>query len=181
MRLFIALDVPDAWREAARDALDALPAEARAALRAVPAERLHVTLRFIGEYPEGGVTRLEQALDEQVGAVDLQMALGRAGTFGRSVVWLGVEGDGLAGLVARVEQAVRAAGVAASEERFSGHLTIARTRGRMDARQWNALDAAVRALPAPPRSPVHVRSVVLFESASEGGALVYRALHRTVG
>ena len=109
------------------------------------------------------------------------MTLGRAGTFGRSVVWLGVEGDRLADLVGRMEQAVRAAGVAASEERFSRHLTIARTRGRVDARQWGAIDAAVRALPAPPRSPARVRSVVLFESASEGGALVYRALHRTGG
>ena len=58
MRLFIALKIPDAWREAARAAVEALPDEARAVLRAVPAERLHITLRFVGEYPEDGLPRL---------------------------------------------------------------------------------------------------------------------------
>ncbi len=161
--------------------MDALPAEARALLRPVPPERLHVTLRFIGEHPEDGVPTLQQALDEHVASVDLDIALGRAGTFGRSVVWLGVEGAGLDDLVRRVEQAVRAAGVAPSEERFSGHLTIARARGRPDARQWDALAAAVRALPPPPRLPARVRSVVLFQSVTAGGVLTYRALHRTGG
>ncbi len=178
MRLFIALEIPDAWREAARDAIAGLPSEARAVLRAVPPERLHVTLRFIGEYPEDGLSGLRQALDERVGGGDLDIMLGRAGTFGRSVVWLGVEGDGLAGLVGRVEQAVGAAGVR-TPDGFTGHLTIARTRRRVDGRQWDAIANAVRTLPAPPRSPARVRSVVLFESAFEGGALVYRALHRT--
>lgn len=178
MRLFIALEIPDAWREAARDTLAALPAEARAVLRAVPPDRLHVTLRFIGEYPEDGLPGLRQALDEHAGNVDLEMALGRAGTFGRSVVWLGVEGDGLAGLVGQVEQAAGDAGVRAPDG-FTGHLTIARTRGRVNGRQWDAVARAVHALPAPPRSPARVRAVVLFESAFEGGALVYRALHRT--
>lgn len=178
MRLFIAIEIPAAWREAARDALAALPAEARSVLRAVPAERLHVTLRFIGEYPEEGLPGLRQALDEHVGGVDLEMTLGRVGTFGRSVVWLGVEGDGLADLVGRLERAVGAVGVPPTQDGFSGHLTIARARGRVDARRWAAAVDAVRALRAPPRSPVRVRSVVLFESAAEGGALVYRVLHR---
>lgn len=182
MRLFVALEVPDAWRESARAALEALPAPARTLLRPERPERperLHVTLRFIGEYPEGDLPRLRQALDEYVSGVDLVMELRAAGMFGGSVVWLGVESEGLAGIVGRVEQAMGAAGLPPRAEAFTGHMTIARTRRRLDALQRAALASALHSLPAPPRSPVRVRSAVLFESTREGGASIYRALHRT--
>ncbi len=179
MRLFIALEVPDSWRESARAALEALPAPARALLRPERPERLHVTLRFIGEHPEDGLPRLRQALDDYVSGVDLVMEVRAAGAFGGSVVWLGVESEGFTGLVRRVEQAMVAAGVPPRAEAFTGHMTIARTRRRLDALQRAALASALHSLPVPPRSPVRVRSAILFESAREGGTSIYRALHRT--
>lgn len=150
-------------------------------LRPEPPERLHVTLRFIGEYPEGDLPRLRQALDEHVGGIDLVMELMPAGTFGGSVIWLGVESGGFAGVVERVEQAMAAAGVPPRPEAFTGHMTIARTRRRLGARQRAAFASMLDSLPVPPRSPARVRSVVLFESVQEGGKSIYRALHRTGG
>ncbi|TAK74880.1 MAG: RNA 2',3'-cyclic phosphodiesterase [Dehalococcoidia bacterium] len=179
MRLFVALEVPEPWREAARAAVEALPVEVRTWLRPERPERLHVTLWFIGEYPEAGVARLRTVLDEYVGSVDLVMELRAAGTFGGSVVWLGVQSEDLDGLVGRVEQAMATAGVAPRDEAFTGHMTIARARRRLDARQRRELAAALRSLPAPPRSPVRVRSATLFESTQERGVSIYRALHRT--
>ena len=59
MRLFIAIEVTEAWRTAAaaqqRALFDALPIEMHRSLRPVREELMHLTMRFLGEVVEGGI------------------------------------------------------------------------------------------------------------------------------
>ncbi|MYE31645.1 MAG: RNA 2',3'-cyclic phosphodiesterase, partial [Chloroflexi bacterium] len=97
MRLFLAIELPDPWlREAAR-ALDALAAalgDDADVLRPVALDRMHLTLRFLGEVDEDVVPALDEALRASAPAVGVDLELTAPGTFGSaartSVVWLGL-------------------------------------------------------------------------------------------
>ena len=69
MRLFVALDLPDA----VRTGLGAWGEEALGdpALRPVPVENLHVTLAFLGYRPEQEIERVATAVEESAGPAPL--------------------------------------------------------------------------------------------------------------
>lgn len=120
MRFFVALELPEDWRTAAvevRAALEArLGEESARALRGVDPKLLRLTLRFLGEFPDAAVPRLQAELDRALDSVDLNLAIGGVGGFGGrnriQVVWLGVAGDlaGLRTLADRVDHACIEAG-----------------------------------------------------------------------
>ena len=204
MRLFVSLEAPKAWRAAATacqvallDAVEAIDEDAQDALRVVKPELMHVTLRFLGEVEEAGVARLQAALDA-VEVPEIRLTLGRAGTFGApSPTWAiylaiaeGVEGglDALRGLVARVEAAVRLAGLTAQRDdvhehgrQFTPHLTLARVQRSAKPDVRRAIDEAVRALDAPPPLVYVAREIVLVRSYLEGPVPRYEVLSRHGG
>src|SRR5665811_1656667 len=121
MRLFVAAEVPDSWREAVagvQGAIERASGVARADdgsggdVRWVDPALLHVTLCFLGAVDPSAVPRLGEALDRAVPPLDLTLALGDPGTFGpparTSVIWLGLGGDTsqLSDVARRVEAAV---------------------------------------------------------------------------
>jgi 2'-5' RNA ligase len=186
VRLFVALELPDAWRDVAielRATLDGvLDAESARALRWVQPDLLHLTLRFLGEFPETNLDRLRAALDRHVPPAGLDLSLAGAGRFGTprrmQAVWLGVDGDrgGLEALAARVEQACVDAGVAPDARAFQPHITLARVRERTSPETRTRVAAAVDTLPAPEPSPFHVREVALVRSTLGNGAPRYDVL-----
>ena len=126
-RLFVGLFVPAA---AARE----LHATVRGLLRGagfrfVPPEEIHLTLRFVGETPEGGIEALREGLGRSLaGLAAPRLRLARTGSFPETgsarVLWVGVDEDpGTEGRLAALASAV-AAGPA--EEPFQPHLTVAR-------------------------------------------------------
>jgi 2'-5' RNA ligase len=187
VRLFVAIELTETWREAAvatRHALeDALDAHAARALRWVDPELLHLTLRFLGEYPDDEVGRLRSALAAEVRDVDLELTLSGAGTFGpparTSTVWLGLDGnlEGLAALVAAVERAVVDAGAGPDDRPFAAHVTIARVRERAGGSERRAVARAVAEIEAP-RVTLRARQVALVRSFLGNGAPRYEVLAR---
>ena len=191
MRLFVAIEASDGWREVAgevRDALDAaLGDETAARLRWVAPELLHLTLRFIGEVDEHQAAALQRALDT-AGPVDLALSLGAAGTFGpparTQVVWLAVGGDeaGLIALADRVERAVAASGLPAGDRssgaHFRAHLTLARVHRRATRDQRLAIAQAVAALANPAPSLFRARSLALVRSHLGAGPVRHELLSR---
>jgi 2'-5' RNA ligase len=131
LRLFVALDLPDA----ARDALAALGAAADAAVwRAVKPESLHVTLAFLGWRPPSDVDAIEPVIAAEDGGPAPRLALRpvlllpprRA-----RVLTVELQEDGLRALQARVSSGLEAVGVYTPEERpFRPHVTVARLRPR---------------------------------------------------
>lgn len=141
-------------------------------LRWVRADGLHLTVRFVGNTDEPTAGAVREAL-RAVRAVPFEVELGALGTFGgrnASVLWLGVArgSDGLAGLAAGCETAVRAAGVAPEDRPFRPHLTLARAGSRREA---------LPALPPPPAlEPWRVDEFVLFQSRRGPGGSIYTPL-----
>lgn len=187
MRLFIAIEAPDAWRVAAEAQqaalLAALPGATRRALRPVRPELLHLTLRFLGEVDEGAVDPLQAALDG-VPPFRVELALAPAATFGPAartgVVWLGIGGevDALRALARAVEGAVRLAGAPPDDRPFAAHLTLARVGRSASAEDRGAVAAAVRALDPPPPLPFVADQLVLVRSHLGGPAPRYEVLSR---
>lgn len=126
MRLFVAVRPPPHVVAA----LAGLPRPERPGLRWTPPEQWHVTLRFFGAVDAGEVQAAargvaEAAADEPPARARLGPEVGR---FGRRVLQVPVAG--LEPLAAAV--VARTAGVGRSPEPrpFTGHLTLARNRGR---------------------------------------------------
>jgi 2'-5' RNA ligase len=131
LRLFVALELP----EAARDALAAVRPDPEVWRRVAP-EALHVTLAFLGSRAPEDVASIEPVVAAEAGGAAPRLELGdvlllpprRA-----RVLTVAVEDlDGtLAALQARVSGALAAAGVYTPETRpFRPHVTIARLRPR---------------------------------------------------
>ena len=188
MRLFLAIEIPDAWRREATRALGALTAAlddgARPLLRPVDADRLHLTVRFLGEVDGTLLAPLRSALAEAVPPVAVDLALAPAGSFGpparTNVAWLGVGGDreALRDLAARVERAVAAAGLPPDRREPRPHLTLARVRPRATAAQRRAIAHAVAALAPPPPLPHRAERLALVHSRLTVNGPDYEVLAR---
>jgi 2'-5' RNA ligase len=130
VRVFVALDIP----EAVRAEIGALVAKLRPACRAARWTRIegaHVTLKFIGEVSPEKVEPIKAAL-AQIRVTDLiEMKFRNVGFFpneGRPrVFWAGIEsGADLVALAAAVERDLEPLGIAREQRSFSPHLTLAR-------------------------------------------------------
>ncbi len=135
IRLFVSVEMPQELREKVARLAAELPSDA---ITPVRPETMHMTLRFIGEVPESGVPAIERMLKEvEFGA--FQVPVKGVGVFPSEnyvrVVWAGAQSPELDALAGKVIGALR--GVGKEEARgFSAHLTIARVKKKLDAREF---------------------------------------------
>jgi 2'-5' RNA ligase len=133
VRLFFAIELHDALRVALHHAVAPLRA-AEPDLAWVGMEKLHLTMKFIGDVDEGGMERLAAA----AGAVAAQhrpfdLTLGGVGAFPNfrraRVVWMGVESEPRLELLHHdLEVACGDAGFEVEGRPFRPHITLARVR-----------------------------------------------------
>ena len=187
MRLFLAIELPEPWRREAARTLDALTAalgDDASVLRPVALDRMHLTVRFLGEVEEEAVPALDAALRETAPPVGVDLELAATGTFGAvartSVVWLGLAGDldALRALAVGVEDAVAAAGLPPERRELRPHVTLARVRQRASASQRRAIAHAVAALDPLRPHPHRAGEVVLVRSHLGAGQPRYEVLGR---
>lgn len=135
MRIFIAVDIPDEIRQKAA----AMGMEiAGDGIIPVPSRNMHLTLRFIGETGEQGLSEILKRL-ESVRFSRFGCAIRGVGVFPKPdfvrVVWAGVESDGaLESLANSVASALR--GFGRDEGEYTPHLTVARVKRKADFRQF---------------------------------------------
>ena len=151
-RLFVAIALP----EQVRHAIEKAQAELRAALssksiRWTRPEQFHLTMRFLGGVEAERVDRLNDALRRAcAGAGALRLRAATMGVFPGPrrprVVWTGVDDrEGrLAALQRSVEAATNAFTDEPPQERFTGHITLARCR-EIKPREASALGSLVQA------------------------------------
>ncbi|HEY3789354.1 MAG TPA: RNA 2',3'-cyclic phosphodiesterase [Urbifossiella sp.] len=131
MRLFTGIDLPDD----VRDKLERLLMHLRpcAHLKWSPVYNLHVTLKFIGEWPEDRVPELETALRALASRQPIGTNVKGLGWFPNPhhprVFWAGIHaGDALAALVKDINSGLAPLGIAPEERLFNPHLTLARIK-----------------------------------------------------
>jgi RNA 2',3'-cyclic 3'-phosphodiesterase len=130
LRLFIALDFPQAIRETLRDSMARLKPFSRAA-RWVGPEGMHITLKFIGETDSQKVDSLRAALGTIHSPQPIEMHFRGLGFFPDErkprVLWCGLESSSsLAELATAIECALEPLGFPREGREFVPHLTLAR-------------------------------------------------------
>jgi 2'-5' RNA ligase len=131
MRLFTGISIASATLENLAELLAEL--HPLAPVKWSPVENLHITTRFIGEWPETRLAELEQTLGriEPVGAIDIRIAaLDYYPNAGRPrVLFAGVSaGVPLIRLAESIDEALGAVGIKREDRAYSPHLTLARIR-----------------------------------------------------
>lgn len=139
-RVFLAIEIPDAVREALTGPLEALE-PLHESIRINPTERMHLTLHFLGHLPRPVVERLAAPLAE-VAARHHRFSLAAQGVGAfpaiarPRVLWSGIIGADLPrlnALQAELGDALRTKGVMVEGERFHPHLTLGRVRRPLKA------------------------------------------------
>ena len=123
-----------------------------------PEENLHLTLAFIGEYPNA-----EAVMDALSGVTftPFELALDGVGCFG-DLWWAGLrENAALTAVVRRVRRALAAGGIPFDRKRFSPHITLIRKASR---------DAA--GIPITPET-MTVRTISLMSSKRGRNGMIY--------
>lgn len=179
MRVFFAVELPEALRRALADGLASLRRLLPPA-RWVRPEGLHVTLKFLGELEDHVVERLRQDAALALRQVHpVTVALAGGGFFPSPrrprVAWVGGEAAGMEGWAGRLGECAQRHGVPTEERGFSLHLTLA----RLD-RPWGgeAVERFLAEVAAWRLPPFEAREVVLFRSQLGAGGARYEALAR---
>lgn len=172
MRLFVGLALPS-------EILDHLALVGGGIPRArwEDRDRLHVTVRFIGEVDGGTKRRLEDALDT-VRHPPFVLSVAGVGLFppgGKPrILWAGLEGAApLHELYGRIERALTIAGLEPEGRKYTPHITLARLRDPprhkvIEFLQHHALLRTVE---------FEVRAFQLYSSVLSPGGSKYRIEH----
>src|ERR1700687_2296496 len=134
-RGFVAIEIPEAVREALTGPLNALR-PLHESIRINPTERMHLTLHFLGHLPRPIVEQLPPALAALVMRHHrFRLAAQGVGAFPTlarpRVLWAGITGADLPRLnelQVELGDALRAAGLTVGGDRFHPHLTLGRVR-----------------------------------------------------
>jgi len=134
MRLFAGIDLPDDVRNQLGALLDRLCPLAKLAW--TPLEKMHVTTKFIGEWPEDRLDEMKRALSEVSAPGSVAVSIRRVGWLPSPrhprVLYAGVEASkSLNALAAATEQTLERLGIAREDRIYRPHVTLARVRDRV--------------------------------------------------
>ncbi len=176
MRLFTGIDLTTEVIANLENLLQRL--EPAAQINWGPPLNLHITTKFIGEWPEDRLAELQRALGAVPSRQPIAIAIEKLGFFPNPhsprVFWAGVHaGEDLAGLARDTEDALASLGVAKEERAYSPHLTLARikTPGRQ-----SGLLQAVAELPSLEFGRFVADRFYLYQSRTAPSGSVYTKL-----
>lgn len=182
-RLFVAIELPDAWRDAIAAAQELLRRQVPERLQYVRPDNAHLTLKFLGSVDERRVNEVADAvIAASARIVPFSLSISHAGVFGPpprpQVVWLSVGGNTteLGRLWRAVNERCALLGFPADRGRFVPHLTLARLPKALSPAAVEALRVALPVLAPPGVMPLQVEQVALMRSFLERGGARYLRL-----
>ena len=131
MRLFTAIDLPEAVLARLVALLDRL--KPTALIKWSPPSNLHITTKFIGEWPESRLPELKQALGGLAKRAPFPVQIRNVGFYPNPhsprVFFAGIEAPPeLPALAGDIDRALQAIGVAPEQRPYTPHLTLARIK-----------------------------------------------------
>ena len=176
MRLFTAINLPDEMIWKLERLLSVLRPEAL--IKWSPLDNLHITTKFIGEWPADRVPEIENILLELLPRQPFSIELRELGWFPNErsprVLWAGVHAStDLTELAHATEQCLSRLGIPAEGRPFAPHLTLARIKNPVPL---NALRAKVQELQPAAMGSFEVKEFHLFRSDPGSHASIYRKL-----
>jgi RNA 2',3'-cyclic 3'-phosphodiesterase len=184
VRTFVALEMAP-WIDVLTQMQDGLRCgPGGRAGRWVRPERIHLTLRFLGDVPEEQLADVYAAVKRACQSYEpLRIRLSNVGCFPNAnnprVVWAGIQEETgqLSSLQAVLETELVALGFEREERPFRPHLTLARIQrgsAREEARQ---LGQAALTCPVPDQEPISVDRVCVIKSELTPHGAVYTHLY----
>jgi 2'-5' RNA ligase len=181
LRAFVAVEPP----QELLDALEAVQSELKRRLRArwVRPGSMHLTLKFLGDIPDGQVAGVADAVQAAAaGHAGFSLSACGIGVFPGirrpRVIWAGFSGPTglLVDLQRSLEERLAGLGFPREERSFHGHLTIGRFSEPVDPR---LLTEMVDSFDSRCFGEFAVRELVLFQSDLQPKGPVYTALARS--
>jgi 2'-5' RNA ligase len=180
VRLFLALNLPPAVREALWAATEPLR-DLGLPVKWVRGEGIHVTLKFLGDVGEEREAELVGALARAAsGGRALPLTVGGFGVFPDfrrpRVVWAGITAEpALEILQNHVEQEFAPLGFPTEARAFRPHVTLGRAAREARPRDFTGLEEALAALEF--AETALVGAVDLMQSTLQSGGAVYQVRH----
>lgn len=175
LRVFCAVELPDELRSRVAERVRRLRSEfsdVRASWE--KPEKLHITLKFLGDIERARVAVLSDAAERAVAGLEsFELIINEPGTFpphGQPrVLWLGIVDvfGRLAFMQRALEEECAAAGFPRESRAFKPHLTVARLRSPHGARE---LAAAHRETPFEPQRFRVSELIVMLSELGPGGS-----------
>ena len=186
MRLFVAVEIAPDVVAAVVELIARLQQRAKrlapkAHLTWVTTERIHVTVRFIGQVEPAKADAICEALASPLDVPPFDVTVACAGTFPAKgpprVVWAGLRNgrDGLVSIEKEVTARLARLGFEAEDRPYNPHLTLARVREAAGLKSAALLDGiSETSLGVSP-----VRAITLFESRLSPKGPTYVPMQRT--
>jgi 2'-5' RNA ligase len=176
MRLFTGIDLPPEVISNLENLLDRLKPTAQ--INWSPPRNLHVTTKFIGEWPEERLAELKGVLGALPARAPISIAIEKLGFFPNPhsprLFWAGIQaGDELASLARDTEEALATLGIAKEQRAYSPHLTLARIK--TPGKQPALLQAVVK-LPSLDFGSFVADRFYLYQSRTAPSGSVYTKL-----
>jgi 2'-5' RNA ligase len=186
MRLFVAVELGEAVQQEAGRIVEELRRRAgkgspRARITWVAADRMHLTVRFIGEIADTAADGVIHALRAPIGLAPFDVDWKGLGAFPKSgpprVLWAGITRgrDELVALEGEASMRLAAAKIPREERPYSPHLTLARVRDAAGLRSATLFEGMVDHVLGTTR----VDAITLFQSKLSPKGPTYVTLQRT--
>jgi 2'-5' RNA ligase len=147
----------------------------------IPRERLHITVRFIGNADDAKAEAIRGALEPALTVAPFDLVLAGSGAFPRAgaprVLWAGVAvgGEPLGGVEREVNARLQQVGVAPEPRDYRPHLTLARIRDAAGLASSRLCDGLADQMVGTTR----IEAITLFESRLSPKGPAYVVLQRT--
>ncbi|MBR6300039.1 MAG: RNA 2',3'-cyclic phosphodiesterase [Clostridia bacterium] len=166
MRIFVALQPAPAFRDALLSVQDRLRT-AGVTGRYLPPSNLHLTLAFIGVWPED-ITELLPSVQ-----TPFPVTLSHLGIFPKArVLWAGVEAsEALSDLARRVRNVLSAAEIPFDKQDFNPHITLVRKPAVPEHRLLSEIEM--------PQATMIVKDVCLYRSDHLENGMEYTVIGRS--
>ena len=185
MRLFVAVEIESALAERIAEVGDELKRRAiarapRARITWIPSDRMHLTVRFIGEVEESRVGQVRAALTP-LRSARFELTVRGVGAFPRSgaprVLWAGITDgvEALAELEREVSERLAGCGIPGEDRPYRPHLTLARVRDAAGLRTGPLIEGLTDHI----FGSSQVDAITLFQSRLSPKGPQYMALHST--
>ena len=180
LRAFIAIPIPEAVTVFLRQVQRRLEAQPMN-IRWVAAKNIHLTLKFLGEIEAPQLSAVTSQMDAATATTaPFSLTANGVGVFPNHrrarVWWVGVAGDTdrLRMLQSNLETRLTTAGFGMSSRDFKAHLTIGRTRQRINAK---TVGTSLGPLHEAASGSFRVDRLVLFQSILKPAGAEYTRLH----
>jgi 2'-5' RNA ligase len=183
IRLFIALALPKAVQQQCVRLINILKNDIKTGVRWEDRQKIHITLRFLGDTPSTLLPSLIESLNclPQKNA-PIAMRLTGLGAFPNwrspNVLWLGIEQNAALGNLQRdLEQRLAGVGIPKDKREFHPHLTLGRIHRNCTPEVIRQIQTTCQQINLPTYPDVQTCHVVLFQSTLQRSGSIYQALH----